>query len=279
MKMAFSIVDTTLTCLPLFGTEKEISSFVHLLVRLPLLSVEMEPALYEQMLQQPYFKGREKLCPCGKNRKRLREIVSFSGTELFHELEKKAAEYEELEPLDSLHMATAAAVEWFYAGGTHVVTAFAGAGGHACTEEVIMALGIAAELPQFQGPLPFLQDLAKQYERLSHQALSPVKPVLGKKIFTVESGIHVDGILKEAQLYELYPPDRVGLERHIVIGKFSGRRSIMLKLGELGIPISQTAAILPMAQQYSIQLGHSLTDQDFATLVERIKTHEEMLHC
>lgn len=61
------------------------------------------------------------------------------------------------------------------------------------------------------------------------------KAIIGSGVFAHESGIHVDGVLKNPGLYELFQPEEVGLERRIVIGKHSGRAAIRLKLEELGL--------------------------------------------
>ncbi len=52
------------------------------------------------------------------------------------------------------------------------------------------------------------------------------KPLFGSDIFRHESGIHVDGILKDASTYELFPPEKVGGHRELVPGKHSGRAAI-----------------------------------------------------
>ena len=59
------------------------------------------------------------------------------------------------------------------------------------------------------------------------------KSVVGEGIFTHESGIHIDGVLKEPSLYEPYDPAMVGATRRIVFGKSSGprRRSVIADRG------------------------------------------------
>lgn len=64
------------------------------------------------------------------------------------------------------------------------------------------------------------------------------KPVVGKKIFTHESGIHVDGILKEPTTYELLPPESLGGNREFVLGKHSGLKAIRYFANNEGYEIS-----------------------------------------
>jgi Isopropylmalate/homocitrate/citramalate synthases len=64
------------------------------------------------------------------------------------------------------------------------------------------------------------------------------KPVVGKKIFTHESGIHVDGILKEPTTYELLPPEFLGGNRAFILGKHSGLKAVRYFANNEGYEIS-----------------------------------------
>lgn len=64
------------------------------------------------------------------------------------------------------------------------------------------------------------------------------KPVVGKKIFTHESGIHVDGILKEPTTYELLPPESLGGNREFILGKHSGLKAVRYFANNEGYEIS-----------------------------------------
>ncbi|GHT65385.1 homocitrate synthase [Bacteroidia bacterium] len=64
------------------------------------------------------------------------------------------------------------------------------------------------------------------------------KPIVGNKIFNHESGIHVDGLLKNATTYELFPPELLGGNRELVLGKYSGNKSIRYFADSLGYELS-----------------------------------------
>jgi len=64
------------------------------------------------------------------------------------------------------------------------------------------------------------------------------KPIFGEKIFTHESGIHVDGILKEPSTYELFSPEVMGGQRAFIPGKHSGRKSIRHLADDKGYDLS-----------------------------------------
>jgi 2-isopropylmalate synthase len=65
------------------------------------------------------------------------------------------------------------------------------------------------------------------------------KAIVGKNAFAHESGIHQDGMLKNAQTFEIMRPEDVGLAAtSIVMGKHSGRAALRSKLRELGFDVA-----------------------------------------
>ena len=65
--------------------------------------------------------------------------------------------------------------------------------------------------------------------------VQPNKAIVGANAFAHEAGIHQDGVLKDAQTYEIMTPESVGLKKStLVMGKHSGRHAFREKLRELG---------------------------------------------
>ena len=65
--------------------------------------------------------------------------------------------------------------------------------------------------------------------------MPPNKPVVGANAFAHESGIHQDGMLKNAETYEIMQPETVGAGgTQLVLGKHSGRHAFAARLAELG---------------------------------------------
>ena len=61
------------------------------------------------------------------------------------------------------------------------------------------------------------------------------KAIVGRNAFAHESGIHQDGMLKNAQTYEIMLPETVGVKQtSLVMGKHSGRHAFIHKLEEMG---------------------------------------------
>ena len=66
------------------------------------------------------------------------------------------------------------------------------------------------------------------------------KPIVGRKIFAHESGIHVDGILKEPTTYELFSPELLGGSRQFILGKHSGIKAVRYFADNEGYEISDS---------------------------------------
>ncbi|MBM3559283.1 MAG: 2-isopropylmalate synthase, partial [Alphaproteobacteria bacterium] len=66
-------------------------------------------------------------------------------------------------------------------------------------------------------------------------SVQPNKAIVGANAFAHESGIHQDGVLKNAQTYEIMTPESVGLTKsNLVMGKHSGSHAFREKLRDLG---------------------------------------------
>ncbi len=114
--------------------------------------------------------------------------------------------------------------------------------------------------------------LCRHVERASGQVIPLNYPVVGGNMFTHKSGIHVDGILKNPQLYEAFDPAKLGMQRTIALGKHSGKASIKHKLDQLGLKASSDAM-----EKMRIEVGRigettkrNLTDEEFLSIYSSI---------
>ena len=135
-------------------------------------------------------------------------------------------------------------------------------------EELLLAIHTKG-LADFSGQLAALPRAKSLLEQITGSRISRKKSVLGQDIFAVEAGIHVDGLQKDPNLYEPYPPELVGLKRHIVLGKYSGRSAVMIKARELGIELlpAQVTEVLACLQEYCAVTQHGLSDDKFRQLI------------
>ena len=65
------------------------------------------------------------------------------------------------------------------------------------------------------------------------------KAIVGRNAFAHESGIHQDGVVKNAKTYEIMTPESVGVKQSsLVLGKHSGRHAFVHKLEQLGYKLA-----------------------------------------
>ncbi|MDR0548407.1 MAG: hypothetical protein LBI10_03205 [Deltaproteobacteria bacterium] len=179
-----------------------------------------------------------------------------------------------LEPLevafgDSKGQATALAISWLEEGGSGVIATLTGIGSFPALERLRVFLHLSGWSPLPESSQSFAQ-IREIYESLSGQKLPLFEPVLGRGLFVGESGVHVDGWLKDPSLYEPFPPNLVGAKRALAIGRHSGQGALRLKCWELGFkyPQEKLADLLALARQKATELERSLTDSEFATLAQ-----------
>lgn len=167
---------------------------------------------------------------------------------------------------DDLGMATANALAGIRAGARFVNTTVNGLGeraGNAALEEVVMALKHACgvELPI---DTRRLVELSKLVGEASCRPVPEWKAVVGEKVFSHESGLHADGVLKDPGNYEGYDPAEVGLRRHLVIGKHSGSHGLQNRMKGLGVDLKPFEAGALMTSVRNVAQGNKrpLSDKD-----------------
>lgn len=173
-------------------------------------------------------------------------------------------------------LATANAIAGIHAGASWVNVTVGGLGeraGNASLEQTAMALKYL-EGQEINIDTTKLFEITDYVMRAAGRELYPSMPVVGKSMFSHESGIHADGVIKNPKTYEVFPPEEVGLERHIVVGKHSGGATIVSKMAERGIEVSRedSQAILALVRAKSSSLKRALTDR------ELVKMHDDYMN-
>ena len=70
------------------------------------------------------------------------------------------------------------------------------------------------------------------------------KSLVGKRVFSHEAGIHVDGLLKDLANYQGVDPALVGRKHQFILGKHSGSRAVMSVFAELGLVLEKREAAI-----------------------------------
>ncbi len=116
--------------------------------------------------------------------------------------------------------------------------------GNAALEEVVMALKTRSD------KMPFHTGIQSELIARASKLVSTVtgyhvqfnKAVVGRNAFAHESGIHQDGMLKNAKTYEIMTPESVGVHHsELPLGKLSGRNAFQSRLRELGYDLGDNA--------------------------------------
>jgi homocitrate synthase NifV len=167
---------------------------------------------------------------------------------------------------DDLGLATANTLAAIRGGATHASVCVLGLGeraGNAALEEVVAALnrfmGVCGNID-----LARLPQLAELVAAAARRPIPAGKAIVGASAFTHESGIHVDGLLKDPSTYEALSPNLFGRARRIVLGKHSGIASVKDALRLLGLPADEDRSrwVLTKVQERSIQAKRSVgTDE------------------
>ena len=171
-------------------------------------------------------------------------------------------------------MAVANALAGFQGGATWANTTIGGLGeraGNAAFEEVVMALKILEGVDLSHIDTPRFTEFVTYVSNAASREVHPAKPIAGSNIFTHESGIHADGIIKNPETYEVFPPYLVGATRCLLVGKHSGSRTIEMKFENFGDPITEAEAraLLPFVRERAIEVKRSLTDDELIALRSR----------
>lgn len=188
---------------------------------------------------------------------------------IFHHLLNSGAQYLDLCPGNHKHCATAIALEWLLMGGQSISCSFASCNNDANLEEILVALKINGK-SSLVGDLSVLSELKNIYEKITGEKIPEKKAVIGEGIFKVESGIHVDGVLKNPLIYEPFSPESVGNKREIILGKHSGQQSVIYKMRELNLSENGVNIILSQLKEHCSKVGKSFSDLDLLTLASEV---------
>jgi 2-isopropylmalate synthase len=148
---------------------------------------------------------------------------------------------------NDLGLAVANSLAAVQAGARQVELAVNGIGeraGNCALEEVVMALKVRGDA------LPYFTRVRTEHITRASRYVSAItgfpvqfnKAIVGKNAFAHEAGIHQDGMLKNAETYEIMRPEDVGQGgSNLVMGKHSGRHAFREKLKALGYELGQNA--------------------------------------
>lgn len=189
----------------------------------------------------------------------------------FQDLTKQSSIPLEFHAHNDLGMATANSLAAVQAGFKAVSVTVGGLGeraGNASLEEVAVALNFS--LNQEVGfDLKCLNSICLMISSATCRDIPRDKPIIGQDVFTHTSSIHIDGIQKDFRNYQSYPPESVGRQHSISLGKYSGRKTIKTLLEAKGIQVTSENVdqVLVEIQDQIHQLKRPLRADDVLGIV------------
>lgn len=148
---------------------------------------------------------------------------------------------------NDLGLAVANSLAGVKAGARQIECTINGIGeraGNAALEEVVMAVRTRQDMLDYTNNVVTekITKTSRTLQAITGFNVQPNKAIVGANAFAHASGIHQDGMLKNAQTYEIMTPESVGLtQSKLVMAKHSGRHAFKKKLEELGFDLGDNA--------------------------------------
>ncbi|SHG93951.1 2-isopropylmalate synthase [Cognatiyoonia sediminum] len=145
---------------------------------------------------------------------------------------------------NDLGMATANSLAAVEGGARQIECTINGLGeraGNTALEEVVMALKVRHDIMPYATGIDTtkIMNISRRVATVSGFPVQFNKAIVGKNAFAHESGIHQDGMLKNAETFEIMRPQDVGLSgTSLPLGKHSGRAALRSKLEALGYDLA-----------------------------------------
>ena len=155
--------------------------------------------------------------------------------------------------------------------------------GNAETEKVLLNLYLHYGVMKFAGKTEKLKETADYIGKATGYVVPPNKAIVGDYGFAHESGIHTHGVLNDPWTYEPYPPELVGNQRRLTIGKQSGKGIIKHKITELSGKAPDDATVTTVVEKikafYANGRRASLKEEEFKKILRILKIIPENNGC
>ncbi|MCW8821953.1 MAG: homocitrate synthase [Sulfurovum sp.] len=170
-------------------------------------------------------------------------------------------------------LANANALSGLDAGAISVNTTVVGLGeraGNASFEQISMALKHLYKQERHMDALE-IRSLINIVTRAAGLTVASNAPIVGEHIFSHESGVHANGMMKNSNAYEPFDAKEVGATRAFPIGKHSGSATIMYHLKALGIHADKLSLknMLPDIREIVTSRKRVLDDHELVTLYRK----------
>ncbi len=147
--------------------------------------------------------------------------------------------------------------------------------GNAETEKVMMNLYLHYDIKKFDGKTNELKKTADFIGKATGYVVPPNKAIVGDYGFAHESGIHTHGVLNDPWTYEPFPPELVGNQRRLTIGKQSGKGIIKHRISEITGRTPDDKEVLSCVERvkevYANGRRASLKEEEFRRILQELR--------
>ncbi len=170
-------------------------------------------------------------------------------------------------------LANANALSGLEAGAISVNTTVIGLGeraGNASFEQILMSLKhLYAKKIDIKSKS--IKKLTNLVSKASNIDIPLNAPIIGKRLFAHESGIHADGMIKNKKAYEPFEAEEVGAKREFPIGKHSGSSTLMYHLKSAGIKAKKDVLrnLVPKIRKIVTKRKKVLNDRELITFYKK----------
>lgn len=146
---------------------------------------------------------------------------------------------------NDLGLAVANSLSAIQNGASQVEVTMNGIGeraGNCSLEELVMALKVRADIFNCKTSIDskLIYPTAKLLQYITGLIISKNKPIIGDNVFSHESGIHQDGVIKNPATYEIMNPTDIGrVSESLIMGRHSGKHSFKQKLSQYSISLNK----------------------------------------
>jgi 2-isopropylmalate synthase len=143
--------------------------------------------------------------------------------------------------------------------------------GNAALEEIVMTVRTRQDLFDCDTTIDTTQIVpaSRLVASITGFPVQPNKAIVGANAFAHESGVHVDGVLKEKSTYEIMTPETIGLAgSRVVLGRHTGRNGFASRCKQLGFALSKPE--LERAYQRFLEIADKkkeVFDEDIAAII------------
>ena len=122
-----------------------------------------------------------------------------------------------------------------------------------------------------------LTNVSHYISEMANLVPDPFAPYVGVSAFSHKAGYHVAGITKWADSYQHINPSLVGNRPHVVVSELAGKRTIVFKAKERGLPVPKSKEIQNVLEQIKLLekqgFQYDVGEASFDLLLHRAQTN------